>query len=98
MFSSSQIKENVVQFHVPMSIALTMHICHTFYDLPEYVFASALWESCLGLLLDMMEYAHTLTKFHHEMNMSSLIYYFMKFHYIWMIKLRECVDFSVHSL
>ena len=75
-----------------------MHICHTFYDLPEYFFASAFRESCVRLLLDMMEYTHPMTKLHHEMNVCSLVYYFIQIHYIWMVKLRKRINFSMHSL
>ena len=75
-----------------------MHICYAFYYLPEYFFASVFWKSCVRLLLDMMEYTHSLTKFHHEMDMCSLVYYFIQFHYVWMVKLRKRIDFSVHSL
>ena len=75
-----------------------MHICYAFYDLPEYFFASTFRESCVRLLLDMMEYTHPLTKFHHEMNVCSLVYNFMQVHYIWMVKLWKRINFSVHSL
>jgi len=32
------------------------------------------------------------------MNVSPLIYYFMKPHNVWMTKIRECIDFIMHSV
>ena len=81
-----------------MCVALVVDLSYSVDNLLENRSTMVFGQTLIGKFFYVMIYWHSVTQLHDQVYMSSLIYNFVKTHYIRMSKIRKSIDFIVNSI
>ena len=79
-----------------MHVAFLVQIGYGLNQLFKDMFANNFGQALVGLFFYVVIDAHACTQLHYKVHMRSLINNFMQLHDVWVPKVGESVDFSVH--